>query len=202
MEPTLPKHSFTVLPKDKQTRILDAALDEFSSNHYHEASINQIIQTADISRGSFYQYFEDKEDLYFFMISEIIHDTAARFINQNLQHPSLNIFEVYKGLLVYTLDLISDIKYGSFFKNLILGMSSEFQLKYKLILNRVVDDILHNQIDSRIKDSRYDEATLRELINVLGLINRDLLELKITNKLDDEAILRIYELRMQLINKP
>jgi TetR/AcrR family transcriptional regulator len=38
---------------------------------FSDASINQIIKAAGISRGSFYQYFVDKEDLYLYMLTEI-----------------------------------------------------------------------------------------------------------------------------------
>lgn len=52
---------FEKLSKDKRQRILDAAREEFSRVSYEEASINQIIKNAGISRGSFYTYFEDKK---------------------------------------------------------------------------------------------------------------------------------------------
>lgn len=198
----MPKHSFISLSNEKQIRILDAALSEFSSQKYHEASINQIIKTADISRGSFYQYFEDKEDLYFYMINEIVKTTATQFINQTLQKKSIDIFEVYRELLLYTLNMVSDERYGSFFRNLVLGMHSEFQQKFKLILNRVTQDIILYQVGQKIKESPYDEEVLKELINVLSLINRDLLEMKIVNGIDDSDILKVYELRMQIIIKP
>ena len=198
----MPKHSFISLPKEKQTRILNAALAEFSSHLYHEASINQIIKTAEISRGSFYQYFDEKEDLYFYMINEIVESSATRFIQQTLQKKSIDLFEVYKELLVFTLNLVDDEQYGLFFRNLVLGMSSDFQQKFKLILSRVTQNIMLYQVGFKIKESRYDEAVLKELINVLSLINRDLLEMKIIHHYDDADIMKTYALRMQIIAKP
>ncbi|MFR1808686.1 MAG: TetR/AcrR family transcriptional regulator, partial [Pygmaiobacter massiliensis] len=50
----MPKELFYALPEEKRQRILDAAVQEFSCAEYHSASINQIIKTADIARGSFY----------------------------------------------------------------------------------------------------------------------------------------------------
>jgi AcrR family transcriptional regulator len=67
----MPKETFFNLNEDKKNKIYDAAVLEFSTRRFSEASINQIVKTADISRGSFYQYFEDKEDLYLYMITEI-----------------------------------------------------------------------------------------------------------------------------------
>lgn len=51
------------LPQKKQAMIRKAALLEFSRVPFENVSINRIIQTAEISRGSFYTYFVDKRDL-------------------------------------------------------------------------------------------------------------------------------------------
>ncbi|MEE1377337.1 MAG: TetR/AcrR family transcriptional regulator [Oribacterium sp.] len=54
---------FLKLSQDKKDRILQAARHEFARVPFEDASINQIIREAGISRGSFYTYFEDKLDL-------------------------------------------------------------------------------------------------------------------------------------------
>ena len=54
---------FLKLSQDKKDRILQAARHEFARVPFEDASINQIIREAGISRGSFYTYFEDKMDL-------------------------------------------------------------------------------------------------------------------------------------------
>ncbi|WP_049962378.1 TetR/AcrR family transcriptional regulator [Oribacterium sp. FC2011] len=61
---------FEKLSKDKRQRILNAAREEFARVPYEEASINQIIKNAGISRGSFYTYFEDKRDLLQYIFKE------------------------------------------------------------------------------------------------------------------------------------
>lgn len=59
----MPTERFLKLKEDKKKRILDAAFREFSRMPFQEASINRIIKDAEISRGSFYTYFEDKTDV-------------------------------------------------------------------------------------------------------------------------------------------
>lgn len=73
------------LPEEKRARILEGAWSEFTAVPYAEASINRIVQTSRIPRGSFYQYFEDKNDLFLTLIDEIrdqfldlFHDTLER----------------------------------------------------------------------------------------------------------------------------
>lgn len=89
----MPKSTFCNLSDDKRNRIFNAAVLEFSARRFSEASINQIIKNADIPKGSFYQYFNDKEDLYLYMLGEI-----SKMKQEILQHedsidPNMNIFE-------------------------------------------------------------------------------------------------------------
>lgn len=61
---------FLKLSQDKKDRILQAARHEFARAPFEDASINQIIKEAEISRGSFYTYFEDKMDLLHYVFRE------------------------------------------------------------------------------------------------------------------------------------
>ncbi|WP_180951008.1 TetR/AcrR family transcriptional regulator [Marasmitruncus massiliensis] len=67
----MPNATFFRLPEDKQKRIYDATVAEFSEYRFTDASINRIIKAAGIPRGSFYQYFNDKEDLYLYVLEQI-----------------------------------------------------------------------------------------------------------------------------------
>lgn len=59
----MPKQTFMKLSEEKKEKIIKAAKKEFSRVTIEEASIKNIIEEANIARGSFYQYFESKEDL-------------------------------------------------------------------------------------------------------------------------------------------
>ena len=59
----MPTERFYRLPEEKKRSICSAAVKEFARVPLDKVSINQIIKEADISRGSFYTYFEDKWDL-------------------------------------------------------------------------------------------------------------------------------------------
>ena len=63
--------TFLKMPQEKRERILEAAWAEFETVSFAEASINRIIRRAGISRGSFYQYFTDKEDLFIYLMDEV-----------------------------------------------------------------------------------------------------------------------------------
>ena len=77
----MPTERFLRLPKEKIEAIRIAAAKEFMRVPLEEASINRIVHDADISRGSFYTYFEDKQDLLKWLIyaqAEQLHDTDVR----------------------------------------------------------------------------------------------------------------------------
>ncbi len=65
----MPKETFYRLPGEKRKRIMAAAEREFLENSFEAASINRIIKEAAIPRGSFYQYFEDKKDIFLYIVS-------------------------------------------------------------------------------------------------------------------------------------
>jgi len=67
----MPKETFFNLPELKRKAVFDAAVGEFSVYMFSEASINRIVKAAQIARGSFYQYFDGKEDLFAYVIARI-----------------------------------------------------------------------------------------------------------------------------------
>ena len=86
----MPKSTFFNLSEEKKKRIFDAAVQEFSTRRFSEASINQIVKNAGIPRGSFYQYFADKEDIYLYMVEKVsqdIHEIIGAF------NPDASFFE-------------------------------------------------------------------------------------------------------------
>ncbi len=59
----MPKETFLKLPEEKKHKIIKAAKKEFERVPFEQTSIKNIANDAEIARGSFYQYFESKEDL-------------------------------------------------------------------------------------------------------------------------------------------
>lgn len=66
----MPKETFLRLKEEKKKSIRDAFLKEFSTNAYHDASITNVVKQLKIAKGSIYQYFHDKQDLFEYLIKE------------------------------------------------------------------------------------------------------------------------------------
>jgi len=66
----LPSQTFNNLSEEKKQRIFNALYAELQRVSFPEMSINQVIKNAGIPRGSFYQYFENKDDAFDYFIQE------------------------------------------------------------------------------------------------------------------------------------
>jgi len=90
----MPNKTFFNLSDEKRCRIVDAALQEFAAHSFNEASINRIIKNADIPKGSFYQYFKNKEDLYLYFLDEVSKEFTDPLLHEKEMYPDANFFEV------------------------------------------------------------------------------------------------------------
>ena len=93
----MPTNTFFNLSKEKKERIINAALDEFASTSFHQARVTAIAKNSDIAMGSFYQYFEDKKDLYKFILDQSV-NKKLKFINQDMlkNKEKYNFFELLR----------------------------------------------------------------------------------------------------------
>lgn len=71
---------FFDLKKEKQDRMINAALKIFALNGYQKASTDDIVKEAGISKGLLFHYFGSKAGLYIF-----VYEYSARYMSMELQ---------------------------------------------------------------------------------------------------------------------
>lgn len=115
----MPSQTFLNLDKSKQKKFIDAAILEFSNNIYNDVSINRIIMNAGISRGSFYMYFKDKEELFEYLlhINKTLLDEEVRNCFIKCDGDLYNSFNMLYDRIV---DFIIDNDYYGMFKNVFI----------------------------------------------------------------------------------
>jgi AcrR family transcriptional regulator len=92
----MPKQTFLNLPEEKRKAFTEIALDEFANNDYNTASVSKIVKKAGIAKGSVYQYFEDKQDLFMYLLDGSNHK-MLRFIQQATPpDPNADFFEMLR----------------------------------------------------------------------------------------------------------
>lgn len=136
----MPKDTFFNLPKEKIDKIIEVALDEFANFSYDNASINRIVEGAEIAKGSFYQYFEDKKDLYEYIVEES-----------------------YNKKFLYLSDVIENIISNDFFTSLkqLYNEEIKFTLHYPRLSTIILDYTKNSQLFSEkilSSDYRYREV--------------------------------------------
>ncbi|MGD9964747.1 MAG: TetR/AcrR family transcriptional regulator [Candidatus Izemoplasmatales bacterium] len=155
----MPTNTFINLDKDKKDKIIEAALNQFSEKQYEQVNISDIIKTAKIPRGSFYQYFNDKEDLYLHLISGI-RDKKMQFLEEDINNSeNLRFIDLIKKL--YMDGVRFAIKYPKYVKMM------DFLLKNR---NQIYDKIMKDNL--LIAENLY--ASLIEKDKAKGYIKKDI----------------------------
>lgn len=72
------KHKFMTMEEEKRMRVIEAALKEFSKG-YMEASTDEIVKEAGISKGLIFHYFGSKRGLFLFLIKYALDITVREY---------------------------------------------------------------------------------------------------------------------------
>ncbi len=100
------KKTFFNLAEEKQKRVLETAIEEFSERGYEGASINLIVSKLGIAKGSIYQYFTNKKSLFLHIFDyavELVRKTLKEVKNETKDDP---VFERIKKSLLVGVDFI------------------------------------------------------------------------------------------------
>ena len=101
----MPKETFIKLKPLKKKKLMDAMTKELSIHTFEHLSIANIVRDARIPRGSFYQYFEDKEDLYLYYFNYIA-EIKNKYFKDIYTNETMTFFDRIESLF----------KQGLFFK--------------------------------------------------------------------------------------
>jgi TetR/AcrR family transcriptional regulator len=85
--------TFNNLPIERQEEIIAVCLEEFSLHEYQSASLSTIVTNLKIAKGSFYRYFESKENLYLFLFEHCI-GMRFQFDAQFITETPTDIFDL------------------------------------------------------------------------------------------------------------
>lgn len=80
--------------------ILDAAIKVFAEKGFHEATLEEVAQEAEFSKGAIYLYFSNKEDLLFTIVSDSL-EKWAEFYNSTIMGKGNfreKLTELYSGV--------------------------------------------------------------------------------------------------------
>lgn len=95
----MPKETFHNLDAVKRERFIQEALKEFCLHDYQQASLSQIVKRLSIAKGSVYQYFENKADLYLYLY-QLVQQKKAEYVQGRPMRPDEDFFDWIEELWV------------------------------------------------------------------------------------------------------
>lgn len=158
----MPKDTFYNLPEEKRQKIYEAAVEEFSRHPFKQASINRVVERADIAKGSFYQYFQDKKDLYKYLMDDIFQKKIA-YLTPALKNPwELDCFtlirELFRSGLSFAKENPKLAKVGQHLLN-----DSEKDTYHEVMEEKKSEGI---QIYKRILEAGVEKGDVRQSVNL------------------------------------
>lgn len=175
---------FENLPDDKKQKIIDAAIEEFALNGYRNGSTNEIVKKAGISKGILFHYFENKKNLYLYVLDYLV-DYYSKFFNDYIENIDKDdIFEIIKDINVKKLELFSDspIMYEFIIKAFISypeELEEDIKKRYLEVFSKNFDQIISKLDMSKFrKDIDKSKALEVIMLTLDGLTNKYIKEYK------------------------
>lgn len=196
----MPKITFFNLPEDKKETLIQAAKKEFSRVPLYDASITNIIKEAGIPRGSFYQYFEDKEDAFFFLLNELTKEHKYIFIHLL----SSNNGDIFETMIDFFRVIISEEENFNFLKNTFLNMTHRIESTFSRSFSSNERNENFEKFSSFIDKNVLNISDENELFYVFQIIAavtfRSFVD-KFARDLPIEEAMNTYLIEMNLLKK-
>ncbi|GAM16709.1 TetR/AcrR family transcriptional regulator [Mesobacillus selenatarsenatis] len=199
----MPKQTFFNLSEQKRKNLLESAEMEFTRAPLFEASIANIIKTAGISRGSFYQYFEDKDDLYFYLLEDKLKKGKIYFSGLLAKHQG-DLIEAVIELQNYFLLALSDEEEKQFLKNALLYTTHRVESSFTSIWDTYLDNQEFKKVGKLINRDYLNSTAEKELLHIFKMVSalafNNLIEKTVKGLSDDEAM-ESFKLSMSLLKQ-
>jgi len=199
----MPKQTFFNLPEEKKQNLIAAAEIEFSKVPLMKASVANIIKIAGIPRGSFYQYFENIEDLYMYLLEQETDKKKEEFISLLKKHHGdiiETVTEMYENFLVE----MPDEEEHAFLKNGILNFTNRDGYSLTDLFDTANESEYAKEIIYLIDKKSLNINENNELIHIMQIIMavvfRNFIE-KFLKELSDEEAMDNFRAEMNLLKQ-
>lgn len=186
----MPSQTFLNLPKEKQEVIIEASLNEFKRVLLKDASINKIIANANISRGSFYNYFTDINDIYFYSLNNY-KEILFNMIEKTLKEKKGNLIETTRTLFDKITKFCLEDENKNLFKNIFINLNYQSDIKNKKYYQNIDEKYRLVELISKINISDLKIKTEEELFYILDIVNsiivHAIIEIFLDNSIEDEV---------------
>ncbi|MFD2629822.1 TetR/AcrR family transcriptional regulator [Oceanobacillus kapialis] len=199
----MPTLTFYNLPEEKKQKLVAAAEQEFSRVPVYEASIANIVKQAGIPRGSFYQYFEGKEDAYFFLLNMQAQKRQHIFYSLLEEHRG-NLFNTMTEMYAILLKEIPGQENLQFLKHAFLNRSHRVEQSLSEMFSYGDDKEMVSSLKDHLNMTLLNIESDSELAHLMQIIiavtMRNMME-KFSRNLSDKQALENYKTELTMLQR-
>lgn len=145
----MPKETFFNLPLEKQEKVMRASIEEFLKLGFEKANIGTIAKNAGVAKGSIYQYFENKNELFSFSVKwsiDLIMNKYDKYMS-NDNNKSINMFDYfYQNAKDIWTQLTEEKEIIIFLQDVFLGKYKGVNDEAMDLLMKISDELVLQQI--------------------------------------------------------
>lgn len=184
----MPTRTFMNLPKDKRIRILKAAKKEFSRVPVEKAVIANIVADARIPRGSFYQYFENIEDLFVYLMNYLYGIDKKKFARY-LETTDNDVYEALKIRFAKLIEKLSVEENRQFRLNVLASLANKDSKIYTISKDiKPTEEVTMEYFSKEILD---DENSMN-YIKIISMVGESCAEKILLDTNNSETIREDY----------
>lgn len=90
----MPKKTFNRLDDDKKERVMRAAIEEFQAHGFENAKMEAIAHNAGVAKGSIYQYFDNKKELFLYSVTWTM-EYFMKIIDRQTPLKDLDVYDYF-----------------------------------------------------------------------------------------------------------
>ncbi len=175
----------------KRERMLEVAAELFSKKNYHEVMMDDVARLTDVAKGTVYNYFSSKEELYFSIMSSKLEN-----LNTSLKNKIASEISIIDSLHTYIIHLyMFMMKYQNFFlmyQKEYMNAQNEFCDELRGMsdeLKSILSDVIYKgKRDNQFRD--VDESFTVKLVlgSIFGAVQRG-----VENKYNGEKLIEERE---------
>ncbi len=144
----MPKDTFYNLPFEKQEKVMRSAISEFINQGFEKANVGAIAKNAGVAKGSMYQYFENKRELFLFSVRwsmEFLVKKYDKYIT--LKDKELSVFDFfYQNAKDMWLQMRDERELVIFIQDVFLGKYNSLSDESMTYMIKLSDEYLLNLI--------------------------------------------------------
>lgn len=156
----MPKETFSKIPTDKRERLLRAAARLFAERGFNQADVAELARRAGIAKGSVYNYFNNKEDLYLYVCEDGIR-RSRQAVYGGLD-PNWDIYRQVDHIFRQGMQFVLDYpEYLALYTNISSAGMEHFAEKLSLVVEKFTADYLKQLIRTGMQ-----QGTVRKDLDV------------------------------------